>query len=178
MESGVNKNIFLTGKPGVGKSTILKQVMELLQINAVGFCTLPYYIEGVRQGFYLSGLVEAEVYNNNTPISVQVGSMRCVGITETFETLGVEVLETSLKQDKWILMDELGRLEKSAGNFQKQVLKCLDSDQGVLGVIKSCEEPWLNNIKSREDISVFEVTEENREDVLQKVLIEIERIIQ
>ncbi|MGL6173849.1 MAG: nucleoside-triphosphatase [Cellulosilyticaceae bacterium] len=173
----MKKHIFLTGESGVGKSTILKRVIAALNIKTTGFVTLPYYIEGTKQGFYLSSLVEVQNYANNTPISVQVGAKKCVGIRETFETLGVESLEESCRGDQIILMDELGRLEREAIEFQNQVMNCLDCGQRVLGVIKLCQEPWLENIKKREDVLILEVTKDNREDIFAKVLVELERMV-
>lgn len=91
----------MTGKPGVGKSTLLKRVIEMLQLETTGFCTLPYCIEGISQGFYLYGLTEVQEYNNNTSMSVQVGYMKCVGISEIFEILGAEdqVVGLEMKAD-------------------------------------------------------------------------------
>lgn len=173
----MKRHIFLTGESGVGKSTILKRAIATFNIKTTGFVTLPYYIEGTKQGFYLSSLVKVDKYSNNTPISVQVGTKRCVGIKETFETLGVESLQKSCRDNQIILMDELGRLEREAITFQKQVMNCLDYSHRVLGVLKLCQEPWLENIRKREDVLILEVTKENREDVFAKVLVELEGMI-
>lgn len=167
------KNIFVIGEKGVGKSTTMNRVMEEFGISPVGFRTLPYEIEGVRRGFYMAGLVEVSEYKNNTPISVMVGSERCVGIKETFETLGVEILVRSLEQKCAILMDELGKLESNAITFQEEVIKCLESDQMVLGVLKQCDVPFIQAIRERKDTMVFEVNKENREAVLKQIINQI-----
>lgn len=170
------KNVFVTGERGVGKSTIVSQVIKELDINPVGFRTLPYYIEGTRQGFYLAGFVNVEKYKNNTPISVQVGSDRCIGVTETFETLGVEILDISL-QDKstYLVMDELGKLERDAKCFQEKVFECLDSPQIILGVLKRCEAPFIQKIREHQDTLVLEVSKENRMQILTQIIRELER---
>lgn len=173
----MKRHIFLTGEPEVGKSTILKRAIETLNIKTTGFITLPYYIEGTRQGFYLSSLVEVNKYSNNTPISVQVGVKQCIGIKETFETLGVESLQKSCRDNQIIVMDELGRLEREAIKFQTQVMNCLDHSQGVVGVLKLCQESWLENIRKRKDVLILEVTKENREDIFTKVLVELEGVV-
>ncbi|MEG0013237.1 MAG: nucleoside-triphosphatase [Cellulosilyticaceae bacterium] len=166
----VYRNIFVTGEKGVGKSTIVAQVIEKLGMGSVGFRTLPYEIEGDRRGFYLSGLVEVGKYKNNTPISVMVGSERCVGITETFETLGVEVLAKSLVCEEVILMDELGKLERHAEVFQDMVLRCLESERVVFGVLKQCESTFIQGIMQRADTKVFEVTKKNRELIIAEIM--------
>lgn len=166
------RNIFVTGEKGVGKSTVVNRVTWKLGISPVGFRTLPYEIEGVRRGFYLSGLVEVVEYKNNTPISVMVGNERCVGITETFETLGVEILAKSLECEQVILMDELGKLECRAEEFREMVLRCLESERIVFGVLKQCESTFIQGIMQREDTKVFEVTRDNRDMILTEMIAE------
>lgn len=167
------KNIFVTGEKGAGKSTIVNKVLDELGIKPVGFRTLPYEIEDVRRGFYLSGLVTCSEYKNNTPISVMIGSKRCVGITDTFETLGVEILVRSLEQEPIILLDELGKLERDAIAFQEMVIRCLDSDKLVIGVLKQCELPFIQDIAKRPDTKVLVVTKENRALVLNEIIEEL-----
>ena len=66
-------------------------------------------------------------------------------------------------------MDELGRLEREAAQFCAQVLACLDSGKRVLGVLQACDAPLVCAVRAREDVSVIEVTPENREEVLDRL---------
>lgn len=172
------KNIFITGEKGIGKSTLINRLIEEINLEVSGFKTLPYEIENQRMGFYLKGLVEASDFINNRPISIQDSQTSCIPITETFETLGVEVLRKSLKDSHPIIvMDELGRLERMAKEFNQEVYKVLDSHKMVLGVLQQVSVPLLEAIKQREDTLILTLTCHNTHNVHMKIKEEIEGIL-
>lgn len=159
-------NLFLTGERGVGKSTLLRALMGAFNIKATGFESLPYIIEGERRGFYMHGCVALPKGINNQPISVQDGPTSCIPVTQTFEKLGVSILQESLNAESpVILLDEIGILEREAYRFWEAVEQCLDSDKLVLGVLKQTSHHSLERIKRRHDIIVLELTPQNRETV-------------
>ena len=160
------KNIFITGEKQIGKSTLINRLIEEMKFQVSGFKTLPYEIENQRMGFYLKGLVETNEYKNNMPISIQTSKGSCIPITETFETLGVEILRKSLvTSHPIILMDELGRLESMAKNFNQEVCKVLDSNKVVIGVLQQVHVPLLTTIKQRQDTWILTLDHHNTLDV-------------
>lgn len=172
------KNIFITGEKGVGKSTLINRLIKEINLEVSGFKTLPYEIENQRMGFYLKGLVETSDFINNRPISIQDNKTSCTPITETFETLGVEVLRKSLKSSHSIIvMDELGRLERMAENFNHEVCKVLDSHKMVIGVLQQVYVPLLEVIKQREDTLILTLTRHNTHYVHMKIKEELEGIL-
>ncbi|MCI6375330.1 MAG: nucleoside-triphosphatase, partial [Clostridiales bacterium] len=56
---------------------------------------------------------------------------------------------------------------REAERFCAQVLACLDSGKRVLGVLQACDAPLVRAVRAREDVSVIEVTPENREKLLE-----------
>ncbi len=172
------KNVFITGEKQIGKSTLINRLIEEMQLQVSGFTTLPYEIENQRMGFYLKGLVETEEYRNHMPISIQTSKISCTPITETFESLGVEVLKKSLEDSNpIILMDELGRLERMATRFNHQVCQVLDSNKMVLGVLQQVQVPLLETIKQRQDTLILLLNHHNARDVHMKIKEEVERIL-
>ena len=68
-------------------------------------------------------------------------------------------------------MDEIGFLENRAPTFRRCVLACLDSSVPVLGVLSKKPQALLPaEIREREDVKLFDVTRENREDLFHRVL--------
>jgi len=63
-------------------------------------------------------------------------------------------------------MDELGILESDCNLFKDAVIRCLDSDKNVLGVIKNKSSEFLDDIRSRKDTHIIKVTDENRDKIL------------
>jgi len=178
----IKKNIFLTGSVGVGKSTIIRKVIKQLSLNVSGFSVDR---EGKKNDWNSFYLVEASSYNNdeqskksefnrfafrndyskNWEINIQV-----------FDEIGVQLL-TNIDYADVVIMDELGRFELSAYQFQKKVEEVLTSDKPVLGVIKDESNAFLDKIRNRKDVQIFRVTLENREEVYKKVLSLIKQIL-
>ena len=169
-ERMLRRHIFLTGARQVGKSTILRGLIKRRGLDCAGFETRPFYIGDERRGFTLHGRVDMPPYENDCIVCVRVGERRSVPVLPVFEENGVDILKRSLESESpWLLMDELGRLERDAARFCAQVLACLDSDKRVLGVLQACDAPLVCAVRAREDVSVIEVTPENREEVLDRL---------
>ena len=169
-ERMLRRHIFLTGARQVGKSTILRGLMKQRGLDCAGFETQPFYIGDERRGFTLHGRVDMPPYENDCIVCVRVGERRSVPVLPVFEENGVDILKRSLESESpWLLMDELGRLEREAARFCAQVLACLDSGKRVLGVLQACDAPLVCAVRAREDVSVIEVTPENREEVLDRL---------
>lgn len=169
-ERMLRRHIFLTGARQVGKSTILRGLMKRRGLDCAGFETQPFYIGDERRGFTLHGRVDMPPYENDCIVCVRVGERRSVPVLPVFEENGVDILKRSLDSESpWLLMDELGRLEREAARFCAQVLACLDSGKRVLGVLQACDAPLVCAVRAREDVSVIEVTPENREEVLDRL---------
>ena len=150
------KNIFLTGKKRSGKSTMINNILNELDVNYSGYRTLPYYINNEARGFYLNGYVDCV---GNNPISIKIGEEKCIPIIESFEVVGVSILEKSIEfsNTKLILLDEIGRLESNAYTFKKRIVEALDSEKVVLGVLQKAENEFLIDIIKREDTVVFDI---------------------
>lgn len=161
-------NILLTGSINIGKSTIISQVVKKLALkgkSCAGFYTLPRVINGKLVGFYIEPILWE---NPLLPIESRMIARNVVpqwiADTRTFEDIGKEVLEYALSSvADLVVMDELGFFESDAIGFQAKVMELLDSEKTVLGVIKPLNLPFLNNIRKRDDVCLYEVTKENRD---------------
>lgn len=162
-------HIFLTGEKKVGKSTIIEKVVKEHNIPLVGFKTLPYY-EGERfAGYIMKEVGMTQNFSVENKISIVLENGKVFPIIETFEKIGVNIISKAMKKSKWILMDELGRFETKALNFRRTVLKCLDGDCHVIGVIQDTETDFLDEIRNRKDVILIKVTEENRNELPLKI---------
>ena len=62
-------------------------------------------------------------------------------------------------------MDELGPHEEKAEIFQKQVVRVLNQNIPIIGVLQDSESPFLDKIKNHKRVKVIEVTEKNRKQL-------------
>ena len=156
----MDKNIFLTGRIGAGKSTVLRVVLDSLALTYGGFRTLPIISEERKLlGFKIVDIATSK----EAKIAFFDENYLIHPVTYGFETVGVEAVRAALINKEAIIMDELGFLESDALNFQKEVFKALESDKLVLGAIKLERNNFLNRVA--ELSSIIEVTEETKENI-------------
>jgi nucleoside-triphosphatase len=167
------RKIFLTGVPGVGKTTIINRFVSELALLPAGFSTVVggASVDGSTDKIFIipygKPLVEAQ---NILPAAVRdKNKMTFQAYPDVFDTLGQAILKAS-RGAELIIMDELGFMESAAFSFQNEVFACLGSDTPILGVIKPMQIPFLDRIRAHEAVQILEVTAENRNQVLEMLL--------
>jgi len=164
------KNIFVTGKPGCGKTTLIKEISEKLKPKIFGFYTEEIREKGKRVGFKIKTLNKKEgiLAHIKFKSKYQVGKYK-VNLKD-LEEVGVRALEKAIEKKKIVLIDEIGKMELFSEKFKKVVLKALNSENKVLGTIMLKSNPFCDQIKQRKDTKIFYLEREN----FQKIKKEIE----
>lgn len=157
-------NIFLTGDKQIGKSTIINRFLAEYNGKVCGFKTLlenePY------RKFYIESINPQITTAEKVYISKKTEEGFLKGNIEGFDSFGVEILNDCLcSSPDLIVLDELGLFESEAIHFQELVHSCLDAKTPVLGVLKAKSSPFLDSIRYRNDVTIYNVTLENREEL-------------
>ncbi|XP_068087925.1 cancer-related nucleoside-triphosphatase isoform X1 [Hyperolius riggenbachi] len=187
IEEVMHRHVFLTGIPGIGKTTLIQKATEALKSSATpvdGF-----YTEEVRQGGRRIGFDVVTLSGNRGDLA-RIGSSQAsrkpeyrvgqyvVDIT-SFEQLVLPTLNSLSKtgnMEKKIvcIIDEIGKMELFSQNFISLVRKMLDSTNvvvlGTIPVPKGKPLPVVEEIRHRQDVKVFNITKENRDGLLQEIV--------
>ncbi|MCK4409848.1 MAG: NTPase [Candidatus Eisenbacteria sp.] len=170
------KNLFATGRPGIGKTTLIERVLDALDIDAGGFYTKELLDDGRRVGFSIVGLhgVHGVLAHVDHEGSFRVGKygVNC----EDLERVGVRAIDDAVTHSKIIVMDEIGRMELCSQAFQKAVGRALDSPTPVLGTIQDRTNAFLDSVRARPDVKILRVNTGNREclvPVLRDLILEL-----
>jgi len=160
------KNIFLTGKPGVGKTTLILKILKELDLKAGGFYTKEIREGTARVGFAITNLKgETKTFAHvKFRSNYRVGKYRID--LAVLEQIGIKAIEEGISKKQLIIIDEIGKMELYSDKFQKAVIKALDSKSPVLGTITKSQLPFVKKVKSRKDVKVIEVTEGNRNELV------------
>lgn len=155
----------LTGRPGVGKTTCLRKVLELLQVPAGGFFTEEIREHGKRVGFALLTLngrrtTLAHVNRSGGP---RVGKYR-VNLA-ALDRAGVPAIRDAVRKGHLVVADEIGKMELAAPAFRQAVAEALESPVTLLGTILSVSHPWADRIKAHPAVQLIEVTRANRDSL-------------
>lgn len=162
------KNIFLTGEVGVGKSTVIDKVLSLLpEVVCGGFRTISAapLTEGALFDVFMESACEKTPHDSAHLVGTRWGDNLFTAYPAVFDDVGASILASPSTSAALVLMDELGVMESDSELFKKAVLATLNGALPVLGVIKPKQTDFLDAIRAHENGLVFEVTEENREEL-------------
>ncbi|NIS68711.1 MAG: NTPase [Proteobacteria bacterium] len=168
---GTMPKILLTGRPGVGKTTVVKNVIKELKEKAGGFYTEEIRKKGKREGFLVRTL-EGE---HGVLAHVNHRGVHRVGRygvdVDRFETIVTPCLQDALEKNMVIVIDEIGKMELFSREFRHLVSCVFESDHMVLAVIHQKKDPFTQRIRSWPMVEELTVTEKNR-DVLPSIILE------
>jgi len=159
-------NLLVTGKPGVGKTTLVERVVERLHVSfrLAGFTTTEVRdSRGERLGFDILTIEgkQGELARVGLRSPVRVGRY---GVNlEAFERLALP--ELARRDVDLIVIDEIGKMECSSARFRRAVEDALDASVNVLATMGISRLPFFQALRDRPDIELVALTERNR-DVL------------
>ena len=156
-------NIFLTGDVQVGKSTVIRRTVELLGLPVGGFCSGFGPDRGESERWlYLWDAGGPPVYQQTNGV-VRFVQRQPQVFPERFDTLGCGALRRARQTGVGlILMDECGRFEGTAAQFQRDIFAALEGPTPVLGVVRQGFGGWLDTLRAHPRVHLVTVTQENR----------------
>jgi nucleoside-triphosphatase len=170
MEMG--HTLLLTGRPGVGKTTVIKGVAEALGNRAGGFYTEEILGPGGRKGFRLATLDGKDAVMAHVDLKgkgrPQVGRYGVdVG---AIERVGVSALRQAMQERRIVVVDEIGKMELFCGPFKDVVLQAVGGPCMVIATVMSKPNPWIDALKAQPGVEVWEVMAKNRDKMAEKVV--------
>jgi nucleoside-triphosphatase len=166
----MNKTILLTGRPGNGKTTLIRRVLARLARPAGGFYTQEIREAGRRMGFDILTLDGERSILAHVDISSKHRISKYGVDLSALETLAIPSMLDAVEHNKLVVIDEIGPMEILSPEFRQVVLDILGKSASVLGSIVWRSTPFTDQIKSRPDITLLEVTPENREELVEVIL--------
>jgi nucleoside-triphosphatase len=157
-----NLRIFITGKPGTGKTTLvvkLKSLLDEKDVIVTGFYTEETRGRKGRTGFKLTTIPENETYTLSSikPPGIPFGKyyVKTVGIDKGIKALKIKA--------KIYIIDEVGPMEMKHPDFIHIIKEILKSNENIIAVIH-------RNLTSLvENENLYEITVENREELFEEL---------
>lgn len=170
----VKKNLLITGLPGVGKTTLIKKLSEgLKSLHPVGFYTEEIREGGERRGFELISLEGKRGLLSHKGIRspYRVGQYK-VDI-KGFEDL-LDLISFFDPLTRLIIIDEIGKMECFSDQFKELLEEILDSEKWVIATLAMKGSGLISEVKERQDVKLFEITQKNRDSLFSEILREVE----
>ncbi|XP_012286912.1 cancer-related nucleoside-triphosphatase homolog [Orussus abietinus] len=190
------KHVLLTGKPGIGKSTICKKVASML--NSKNYKVEGFYTEEVRrtgQGRVGFDVVPISDADNRSPLarvthvlqphqytSHRIGNYNV--FVDDFERVALPLLDSN---SDVLVIDEIGKMEMFSMKFYEAVSNIFLKEDSKKICVLACI-PITNNVSPRfltllrelrghGACKLFEVSYENRDQLPQEIVELISEIV-
>ncbi|MEM0053240.1 MAG: NTPase [Nitrososphaeria archaeon] len=172
----MSKKIFVTGDPGVGKTTLISKVVFELKSKGYivgGVITRDVRERGVRVGFEILSLndnVRGVLASTKFRSGPKVGKY-FVNLNDLKNIFAASILY-AIDFSDIVVCDEVGPMELLSPEVRRAVEALLSCNKPVVGSVhKKMRDPIIERISSSPDIKVYEITFENR-NVLPKTIVE------
>ncbi len=169
----------LTGIPGVGKSTVLREVLKGYKGQIRGVITEEIRdSEGKRVGFEVVNFKKDQkllAHKTSVVSDSSIGDYKVdIGVIEQFVVPELEKGITGF--GGLVIVDEIGRMQALSKTFLMTLENLFDSDAHILATIVYDPEPWSLQYKHRSDVTVIEVTEQNRNLLPEQILLKLKTL--
>lgn len=157
---------FISGPPGIGKTTVFLKVIESLKSDGVrvgGFICPEVRRGGQRIGFRIVDLMSgdegwlAELCESGAP---RIGRY-CVNVEEA-STIGTKAIKRAIESANLIAIDEIGPMELSVPQLKSAIYDVLKSNRVLLAVIHwKLKDSLLKSLSGQWEL--FSVSVSNRD---------------
>jgi nucleoside-triphosphatase len=162
-------NILITGPPGCGKSTLIEEVVERIDLPATGFYTREIRGKRRRVGFSINTLDGREgiLAHQNVRSHFRVGKYG-VNIKD-IEAIAVSSMIPEGK-DEIVVIDEIGKMECFSPLFRETTIRVLSLPNWTIGSIAQKGDHFIQRIKERDDVLLIKITAQNRDIIADQIM--------
>jgi len=165
----MSQKVLLTGRPGSGKTTLIKHILNELPHRFGGFYTEEIRDHGTRVGFKVVSLQGGEAVFAHVDFATPERLGKYGLDLSALEAVGVHAIREAVRAERLIAIDEIGPMEIRSAVFREAVNNALDSALPVLATIFLRSLPFMDAIKSRPEVELIEVRPNNRERLVSQL---------
>ena len=157
--------MFLTGNPGVGKTTLIRAIAQRLE----GIMCAGFYTEDTRQSSQRTGFRIVTLDGQEGTLATLGRQKPTVGKysihVEEFEKLVLMQLDQVTTPADLYVIDEIGKMELLSRQFRIRIVELLAQPTNLLATITKKGNGFADQLKRRSDIEIIEVTRKNRDEL-------------
>jgi nucleoside-triphosphatase len=164
--------MLLEGRPGIGKTTVARRLLQLLQEAGVpvgGFTTGELRTGGRREGFVVEAVSGAREVLAHVDLPGPPRVSRYGVDLAAFERVALPALREP-GPGGVVVVDELGKMELASAAFRTAVVELLGRDVAVVATVHQARDRFTDALKRRPDIRVVGVTEATRDALPEQLM--------
>ncbi|XP_059059160.1 cancer-related nucleoside-triphosphatase homolog [Achroia grisella] len=184
MANNNTKYFILTGEPGVGKTTLVKKLLSI--INNKGISTSGFYTEEVRRKTTRVGFDVVTLEGTRCRLAREDCLLDCVVenrvgkygvLVQEFEAVALPCLQVNTHQ--LLIIDEIGKMEFFSNSFKNRIREIFSdsSNDVVLATIPLRKiDTLIEKIRNNKNAKVWTVTRDNRNNIDEEIIKEMKLI--
>lgn len=176
----VRKNFFLAGNPSVGKTSLIKEIIQTCPEKFGGFYTEQILKatsisagggEGgyrqQREGFIIKTIPEGKsvLFASKNPDGIAAKPLlrfnKYYVDLNALEKTAIPSVDRALEENKIAVIDEIGSMEILSDTFRIKIIEWLSSDSKILATIRFNSKPFTDELKKRADTEVIILRPDN-----------------
>lgn len=161
--------LLLTGRPGIGKTTVLRAAARKLdEYRLLGFYTEEIRTRSVRQGFRLvtfegEKAIIAHVDLPPPRVSKYGVDVAAIGRFAT-------ALRDAPDRSAIYLVDEIGKMECLSAMFVQAITRVLDSGRPFVATVAQRGGGFIEEVKHRREVELWTVTQASRDALPDRIV--------
>ncbi len=170
------KNILITGLPGIGKTTLIKQLIyRIRESGPIGFYTEEIRYAGERKGFQLMSLEGERAILAHVLLESRYRLGKYKVDVKGFDSF-LDTIDFLRDPGRPVIIDEIGKMECLSSKFVRLIPELMDSPNTVIATIAHTEGGMVGRIKKRNDIVLFKMNLDNRDTLPADILKNLEEL--
>jgi nucleoside-triphosphatase len=168
-EMGIKSRAAITGRPGVGKTTLIERVIESVPLSAGGIIGRELLICGHRVGFSLIDIATGEegvLAHIHQRVGPRIG--RYTVNLSTLNEIAIPAIQNAIETKDLVIIDEFAPMELASPNFVPAVESALASDKAlIIATHATFDHPLVHRI--RQELRLFRVKLSNRDRLADEI---------
>ncbi len=167
-------NIFITGPPGSGKSTFLREVLKELAVKHVklgGFITPEIRENKKRVGFIVKDVMSGEEKILAHRDIKSIHRISKYGISEDGLNYLESCLENGIKEGEVLIIDEIGPMELKSFKFKKLLKNAISSKKPLLATVHyRIKDSFIKDVGDEGEIRIYNIQDVEVKKIVDELL--------